>query len=121
MKRLMAVLMCLVLFAGAAMPAFACRNHRHYTAYGRSYNHRYARTSYTRGYAPRSAYYSYRPYHRTFWQKHRDKLTLAMGTAGGAALGGLIGGKRGAGIGALSGAAGSALYTYKLRKRHHRY
>ena len=59
--------------------------------------------------------------HRTFWKKHRDKLTVAMGTGGGALLGGLIGGKRGAGIGALAGAGGSALYTYKLRKRSRRY
>jgi hypothetical protein len=61
------------------------------------------------------------PRGRTFWQKHRDKLTLAMGTGGGAALGGLIGGKKGAGIGALAGLGGSALYTYKLRHRRHRY
>ncbi|PYS41360.1 MAG: hypothetical protein DMF71_11425 [Acidobacteria bacterium] len=54
-------------------------------------------------------------------RKHRDKLTLAMGTGGGAMLGGLIGGKKGAGIGALAGLGGSALYTYKLRHRHHRY
>lgn len=67
----------------------------------------------------RRAYYDYsnQPRGRTFWQKHRDKLTLAMGTGGGAALGGLIGGKKGAGIGALAGLGGSALYTYKLRKR----
>jgi hypothetical protein len=65
------------------------------------------------------AYYDYSnaPRGRTFWQKHRDKLTLAMGTGGGAMLGGLIGGKKGAGIGALAGLGGSALYTYKLRKR----
>ena len=61
------------------------------------------------------------PRGRTFWQKHRDKLTLAMGTGGGAMLGGLIGGKKGAGIGALAGLGGSALYTYKLRNRRHRY
>lgn len=61
------------------------------------------------------------PRGRTFWQKHRDKLTLAMGTGGGAALGGLIGGKKGAGIGALAGLGGSALYTYKLRHRTRRY
>ncbi len=67
----------------------------------------------------RRAYYDYnnQPRGRTFWQKHRDKLTLAMGTGGGALLGGLIGGKKGAGIGALAGLGGSALYTYKLRKR----
>lgn len=58
---------------------------------------------------------------RSFWQKHRDKLTVAMGTGGGALIGGLIGGKKGAGIGALSGAGGSALYTYKIRKRNRRY
>jgi hypothetical protein len=58
---------------------------------------------------------------RTFWQKHRDKLTLAMGSGLGAAIGGLAGGKKGAGIGALAGLGGSALYTYKLRKRTPRY
>ena len=58
---------------------------------------------------------------RSFWQKHRDKLTLAMGTGAGAILGGVIGGKKGAGIGALAGAGGSALYTYKLRHRNRRY
>jgi len=58
---------------------------------------------------------------RTFWQKHRDKLTVAMGSGAGALVGGLIGGKRGAGIGLLGGGVGSALYTYKLRKRHRSY
>jgi hypothetical protein len=67
-------------------------------------------------------YYDYgRSHGRTFWQKHRDKLTMAIGTGAGAALGGLIGGKKGAGIGALAGLGGSALYTYKLRKRTRRY
>lgn len=71
----------------------------------------------------RRAYYDYNtaPHGRTFWQKHRDKLTMAIGTGAGAALGGLIGGKRGAGIGALAGLGGSALYTYKLRRRTPRY
>ena len=68
----------------------------------------------------RRVYYEY-PRHRSFWQKHRDKLTLAMGTGAGAAIGGLLGGKKWAGIGALSGLGGSALYTYKLRHRSRRY
>jgi hypothetical protein len=72
--------------------------------------------------ATRRVYYDYRqPRGRSFWQKHRDKLTVAMGTGGGALVGGLIGGKKGAAIGALSGAGGSALYTYKLRKRSRSY
>jgi hypothetical protein len=71
----------------------------------------------------RRAYYDYsaQPRSRSFWDKHRDKLTVAMGAGGGAILGGLIGGKRGAGIGALAGGGGSALYTYKLRKRQPSY
>ena len=70
----------------------------------------------------RRVYYDYGNSHgRTFWQKHRDKLTVAMGTGAGALIGGLIGGKRGAGIGMLAGGGGSALYTYKLRNRRHRY
>lgn len=60
------------------------------------------------------------PHGRSFWNKHRDKLTVAMGTGGGALIGALVGGGKGAGIGALAGAGGSALYTYKLRNRHPR-
>lgn len=66
-------------------------------------------------------YYDYQPRRRSFWDKHRDKLTVAMGTGAGAAIGGLIGGKKGAAIGALSGAGGSALWTYKLRNRDRNY
>ena len=75
-----------------------------------------------RYYHGRRVYYDYGNSHgRSFWQKHRDKLTVAMGTGAGALIGGLIGGKRGAGIGMLAGGGGSALYTYKLRHRRHRY
>lgn len=79
------------------------------------------RTRYTSS-APRRVYYDYgQRSGRSFWQKHRDKLSVAIGTGAGALLGGLIGGKKGAGIGALAGGGGSALYTYKLRKRHRNY
>ncbi len=66
-------------------------------------------------------YYNYEPRKRSFWDKHRDKLTVAIGAGAGAAVGGLIGGKKGAAIGALSGGGGSALWTYKLRKRDRNY
>jgi hypothetical protein len=72
----------------------------------------------------RQVYYDYnqrQPQKRSFWQKHRDKLTVAAGTGGGALLGGLIGGKKGSLIGAIAGAGGSALYTYKIRKKDRRY
>lgn len=69
----------------------------------------------------RRVYYDYQPQKRSFWDKHRDKLTVAIGTGAGAAVGGLIGGKKGAAIGALSGAGGSALWSYKLRNRDRRY
>jgi len=84
--------------------------------------YRNAPTRTARRAAPRRVYYDYgQTKGRSFWQKHRDKLTVAMGAGGGAVLGGLIGGKKGAGIGALAGAGGSALYTYKLRKRNRNY
>ena len=71
--------------------------------------------------ASNRVYYDYQPRKRSFWDKHRDKLTVAIGTGAGAAVGGLIGGKKGAAIGALSGAGGSALWTYKLRNRDRNY
>jgi len=58
---------------------------------------------------------------RSFWRKHRDKITVAGSSVAGAAIGGLVGGKKGALIGAGAGAGGGALYTYKLRKRHRRH
>ena len=62
-----------------------------------------------------------RRHKRSFWAKHRDKLTVAAGTAVGAGIGAGVGSKRAAAIGAGVGAGSSALYTYKLRKRHRRH
>ena len=62
----------------------------------------------------------HRRHKRTFWQKHRDKLTGAGTSAAGAGIGGLGAGKKGAAIGAGAGAGAGALYTYKIRKRHRR-
>src|SRR2546426_8684338 len=55
--------------------------------------------------------------HRTFWQKHRDKLTVAGTTLGGAAIGGVAGGEESAAIGLLAGGRSRGLYTFKNRKR----
>jgi hypothetical protein len=84
--------------------------------------YRASRPRYVAQNSSRRAYYDYgQPRSRSFWQKHRDKLTVAMGAGGGSLLGALIGGKKGAAIGALAGGGGSALYTYKIRKRNRRY
>ena len=61
-----------------------------------------------------------RRHSRSFWRKHRDKLTTVGAGLAGAGIGGLAGGKKGALIGAGAGAGGGALYTYKLRHRRHR-
>lgn len=110
MKKLMAVLMTLTLMAMFAVPAFAQGGgNARYTQRNRQYN--------------QQRYNHYRDQqrdNRSFWQKHRDKLTVAAGTGGGALLGGLIGGKKGAIIGALAGGGGSALYTYKIRNKNNR-
>ena len=72
--------------------------------------------------APRRVYYDYgQTRGRSFWQKHRDKLTVAMGAGGGALLGGLLGGKKGALIGAIAGGGGAAVYTYKIRNKNRRW
>ena len=54
---------------------------------------------------------------RSFWSKHRDKLTTAGGVGAGALIGGIAGGKKGALIGAAVGGGGAAVYTYGVRKR----
>lgn len=58
---------------------------------------------------------------RSFYQKHRDKINMGIGTVAGALLGGIIGGKKGAGIGALAGLGGGALYTYKIKPKYRTY
>ncbi|HKN85141.1 MAG TPA: hypothetical protein VJW17_16970 [Pyrinomonadaceae bacterium] len=116
MKRLLGLVLCLTMFSASALPALACRHHHRRTYVSQS---RYRRVAYNRYYA-RRPYYAYSP-RRSFWQRHRDALTLAIGTGGGTGIGALLGGRRGAGIGALVGLGSSALYTYKLRDRHRRY
>lgn len=79
-----------------------------------------AQVYYQRYYRNGRTHYAYvrRP---SYYRRHRNRINMAVGTGAGALVGGLIGGGKGAGIGALAGLGGSALYTYKLRKKHRRY
>lgn len=57
----------------------------------------------------------------SYYRRHRNRINMGIGTAGGAIIGGLIGGGKGALIGAGVGAGSSALYTYKLNKKKRKY
>ena len=106
MKRLLATMLSLILLAAVvAVPAGAQTR----------YSQRRNRTTYSRQYD-----YERRD-DRSFWEKHRDKITTAGGALGGALIGGLLGGKKGAAIGAIAGGGGAAVYTYKIRNKDRRY
>jgi opacity protein-like surface antigen len=105
MKKLLATMLSLILLAAIAVPAGAQTRNR---------QRRYRTTQ--------STYYDYeRRDNRSFWEKHRDKITTAGGVLGGAILGRMIGGKKGAAIGAIAGGGGAAVYTYKIRNKNRRY
>jgi hypothetical protein len=105
MKRLLSLLVMLALLSivAPAGAAAQCGNHRH--RHG-NVTHRH-----------RSCVGDRHKHGRSFWQKHRDKLTTAGGAGAGALIGGLAGGGKGAAIGALVGGGGAAVYTYGIRKR----
>jgi hypothetical protein len=120
MKKLFALLITITILAAVAAPAFGQgRGRRTYyePAPTSRVNYDTSRTQYDNS----RAYYDYGYRDRSVWDRHRDKLTLAIGAGSGAAIGALIGGKRGAVIGAASGLGASALYTYKIRNNRNRY
>jgi len=102
MKKIMATILSLILVAAVALPA-AAQGRRRYDA------------------QTQSRRYDYNYDNRSFWEKHRDKITTAGGILGGAILGSIIGGKKGAVIGAIAGGGGAAVYTYKIRDKYRRY
>jgi hypothetical protein len=114
-KGLVSILLLMIL-TFTAIPAGAQTRYRRYDT--RRYEQRYD------NYRNRDRIYSGRRYQwdrdRSFWDRHRDKLTTGIGAGAGAVLGGAVGGKKGAVIGSLLGAGGAALYTYKLRDNNRR-
>jgi hypothetical protein len=117
MKKIVGFVLSLALLAGAVVPTWAQpTNGRNADASRRAaQNRRYEQTR--RDDNRRYDRYDRRDDNESFWEEHRDKVTVAAGAGAGAVVGGAAGGKKGALVGALIGVGGSALYTYVLRDR----
>ena len=117
MKKGLVSIFCLLVLTITALPAGAQTRYRRYD--GSRYEQR------VRDYRYGDRVYSGERYRRwdrdrSFWDRHRDKLTTGIGVGAGAVLGSAVRGRKGAVIGALLGGGGAALYTYKLRDRNRR-
>src|SRR5215510_13858115 len=110
MKKGLVSIFCLLVLTLSSLPVAAQTRYRRYDN-SRRYEQRVDNWRYRDQYWDRD---------RSFWDKHRDKLTTGIGAGAGALLGGAFGGKKGAVIGALLGGGGAALYTYKLRDNRRR-
>ena len=110
MKKGLIAIFCLLVLTFTSLPVSAQTRYRRYDS-SRRYEQRYQDRVYNGRRWDRD---------RSFWDRHRDKLTTGIGAGAGAVVGGAAGGKKGAVIGALLGAGGAALYTYKLRDRERR-
>ena len=116
MKKGLLSIACLVALMVTAIPAGAQTRYRRWND-GRRYEQRVS------DYRYRNSVYNSRRYRgreywnrdRSFWDRHRDKLTTAIGAGAGAAVGAAVGGKKGAIIGAIVGGGGAAVYTYGIR------
>ena len=117
MKKGLVSIFCLLALTFSAIPAGAQTRIRRYDG-----SRRYEQT--VQDYRYRDRVYNGRRYRwdheRSFWDRHRDKLTTGIGAGAGAAVGGAVGGGKGAIIGALLGGGGAALYTYGIRDKHER-
>ena len=117
MKKGLVSIFCLLVLTMTSLPVGAQTRYRRYNDSSR-YEQRYNNYRYQDRVNSGGRYRWNRD--RSFWDRHRDKLTTGIGAGGGALLGGAFGGGKGAVIGALLGGGGAALYTYKLRDNRRR-
>jgi len=128
MKKALLSIFCLIVLSLTAIPAGAQTRYRRADSYRyRTYEQRVSGSRY------RNDVYSGRRYDDRYsrdrnwdnngsvWDRHRDKITTAIGAGAGAVVGSMVGGKKGAIIGAIAGGGGAALYTYKIRNDRRRY
>lgn len=120
MKKGLLSIVCLVTLMVTAVPASAQTRYRRWNE-GRRYEQRANDWRY-RNDVNNSRRYRGRNWdnNRSFWDRHRDKLTTGIGAGAGAAVGAAVGGKKGAIIGAIVGGGGAALYTYGIRDKDNR-
>ena len=111
MKKGFVTVLCLLVLMLTSIPASAQRTRRWND--GRRYEQRV-----TSDWGNNTGRYRDRWEDRSFWDRHRDKLTTAIGAGSGAAVGAAVGGKKGAILGAIVGGAGAAVYTYGIRDKN---
>ena len=109
-KKGLLTIVCLLALMISAVPAGAQTRYRRLND-GRRYEQRVADSRYRNYQYSGSRYDGRRWDDRSFWDRHRDKLTTAIGAGAGAAVGAAVGGKKGAIIGAIAGGGGAAIYT----------
>jgi len=118
MKKGLLTIFCLLVLTLTSIPAGAQTRYRRFDG-SRRYEQRLD------DYRYRSRVYSGRSDRRwdrdrSFWDRHRDKITTGVGAGAGAAVGAAIGGKKGALLGAIIGGGGAAVYTYGVRDKERR-
>lgn len=117
MKKGLVSIFCLLVLSLASLPVGAQTRTRRFDS-SRRYDQR------IQNIRNQDQVYSGRTYRwnddRSFWERHRDKLTTGIGVGAGAAVGAMAGGKKGALLGAIIGGGGAAIYTYGIRDNDRR-
>ena len=114
MKKGLLSIFCLLALMVTTVPASAQTRYRRWSD-DRRYEQRVTDGRYRNDRYSGRRYSGRRWEERSFWDRHRDKLTTAIGAGAGAAVGAAVGGKKGAIIGAIVGGGGAAVYTYGIR------